>query len=312
MFTKFLTSLVSGTLLLSSAVVAGPIPAEPERINPTWSRVDGFGEYGDSSVGAGTAGNCGAVQLTGITYGNDATNLLGSDSYNATKCMKFAGNDDNINATVNRGWFEDGLLNGDASNGKNAEYFFDGLEFIRTTELQNLKDPSQFVDPGWIDLAWGQNTTTDDYGTIGGQIDIEDYITFSMACDAVGSQSCTAGTWSLITDASVIGVLGSNVFDHLAIILKAGNQNSDGGWVVYDFNFNAIFADLANPNLSLAKNYNLSGSWNTSDMDWHGLSHFSVSARDPADPPRDIPTPAALTLFALGLALLGARLSHRR
>jgi len=311
MFTKLLKTVVTGSLLCSSVVMAGPV-FEPVRSDPLWSRLDGFAEYGDSLVGKGTAGNCGAVQLTGITYGNDATNLLGS-SYNATKCMKFAGNEDNINADVNRGWFEDGLLNGDASNGSKAKYFFDGLEFIRSSELQNLQDPLKYEDPGWIDLAWGQNAKTDDYGFIGGVIDIDDYIDFTMTCLAGTPQNCTAGTWLLTTDPSVIGVLGSNVFDHLAIILKAANENAgDGGWVVYDFNFNAIFANEGSADLSLSKNYNLSGSWDMTDLGGHALSHFSVAARDPADPPRDIPAPAPFTLFVLGLTLLAGRLSYRR
>ena len=88
------------------ALMAGA-SANASLVDPDWVRVGQFGDYGDSRNVIGN-GNCNAVSLTKITYLDDTTNLLGGNTFNSTKCMKFKGNEDNINPNTNLGWLEMG------------------------------------------------------------------------------------------------------------------------------------------------------------------------------------------------------------
>lgn len=347
MFTKFLRTAVAGSFLLSAG-------ANAALIAPEWSKLDQFDEYGEAPTPLTNTtkalGNCDAVKLNKITYKGENSNLLvdqlnNPKIFNSTKCIKHGGNNDPFTSDPNLGWEFDGLLNGDTHQG---DSYFTGLEFITSAELQALKNPLLKVDPGWIDLARGQNAGAPTYNFIdpdgpNNTINIGDFIDFKMTCTNGTVGECKGGSWELITKDGIIDIvkkyLGNNVFDHLAIILKAGNENSgggnpnddkgegkgkdkdnnseatevdtSGGWVVYDFNFNAIFMALQNPNLVLTKNFNLYGTWDTSDLGNKSLSHYGVAARDPADQ-RNVSAPAALSLFGLGLVLLGFRMKLRR
>lgn len=98
-------------------------------------------------------------------------------------------------------------------------------------------------------------------------------------------------------------VLGDrNAFDHLALILKAGN-----GYVVYDFDFNILAPQFLGAEFNYETPYTFSGSWSTADLGNKGLSHLSVWARDPIPEPgesNEAPAPASLALLGIGLSAL--------
>jgi len=266
--------------------------------------------------------NCGGVTLNSITTLTDQnTNLLGGSVYNASQCIGFIGygekrdkvqfNDGpwHVSGTTNIGYLGDGMLNGQAVNGKQ---YFDGSEFITVPDdLQALKKPNEKVDPGWIHLLSFDPVRNPvyDYSIAGlglaNQIDISSLLTFSLDCDGVLAD-CKAGSWKLETKpdtiADVVKLLGPATFDHLAFSIKAANS-----FVVYDFNFKSIFAaEQAEGNNSLNFNtpYILSGRFDTSfDLAGKGVSHMHVLARDPQDF-NQVSTPASFTLFGLVLLLM--------
>lgn len=287
---------------------------------PSWTYWDTTSLVGQPEYGnAATQGNCSAVRLGAVTVGTSTTNLLQqSGGYDATKCMGFDGNEGPYQYDTNIGQYQDGLLNGEAHQGVS---FFNGLEFIAPSELQILGPNGDLSrnDPGWIQLVNFNNDLSDpSYKTAGSganQIDISELLNFSMTCLSGTIDSCTAGTWQLNTFDNIIldvkELLGESTFDHLAIVLKASNAIA-----VYDFNFNAIFANefvQHNNVFSLNQNYNLSGTWDTTGLGVkkdgsakHAISHMSVAARDPQD--REVVSaPATIALFGMGLLMLSLR-----
>ncbi len=260
--------------------------------------------------------NCSAVTLTSIaTLNSPGTNLL-SQSYNSSQCIGFIGdppvtyNDDPMNhPNPNIGYLGDGLLNGELD--KDDNQFFTGSEFIGPGDYQDLKTEGDFVDPGWIHLShFDAGTKQWTYSTAGtglanGPINIADLLTFSIDCTNGNLGECKAGTWKLTTKTDIIqqvvALLGPATFDHLAFSIKAGPS-----FVVYDFNFKAIFGAENNPLLNFSTPYILSGGFNTSDMGNKGVSHFNVYARDPQDLNR-IPAPATMLMLGLGLVFLSTK-----
>ena len=135
-------------------------------------------------------------------------------------------------------------------------------------------------------------------------LDIGDLLTLDLTCTSGNLSDCSAVNWVLTTQLGIIGdvqqLLGPATFDHLAFSIKAGNQNSGGGFAVYDFNFKTIFASENNPLLNFNTPYKLGGTLNTEDFGNKGISHLNVWARDPADNSTQIPEPLSIFLFAIG------------
>ncbi|MBA6411971.1 PEP-CTERM sorting domain-containing protein [Parahaliea sp. F7430] len=118
-----------------------------------------------------------------------------------------------------------------------------------------------------------------------------------------------AGTWSLKVDPDFVTLgqqrLGLDAFDHLAFVVKQGNKSGKHGpegFAVYDFNFQQ-FIDQNILDQSTA--YNFYGSFDLTGIHGTGFSHVSVWARDPVTTATNVPAPATLALFALGLFGLG-------
>lgn len=284
--------------------------------------------------------NCGAVQLTSVATSEFGANLLTkASSYNATQCKGYAGANDSgqYGYDYNIGQYADGLLNGESTN-QNGQ-LFTGYEFLSGVVGNKAGwvdvDKDGDLDPGWIGLAKQDGSNAVSYNTVAGNstqafvLDnpatsiVETYQLFKF--ELTGANSST-GTWKLTTYAAAIqavkSILGENYFDHLAIVLKSGNIDagpdktkgkpadqggSNSSFMVYDFNFNDIFG-ASKENLSLAQNYTLAGTWNTSDFGNKALSHISIAAHDPhLTPTTDVPAPSTLALFGLSLLGLGVR-----
>lgn len=148
--------------------------------------------------------------------------------------------------------------------------------------------------------------------------DISKVLTFTMSCDN-GTSTCTKGLWSLVLADDIIETLQTTLlnrsfFDHLAFVVKAGSGNEgkegkEGGWAVYDFDFNALFEQTGGTLFSLQQPYSFTGTWDMKDFGDKQISHMSLWARDPLTASA-VPTPATLSL--LGVALFAAGLASRR
>lgn len=250
-------------------------------------------------------------------------NLL-STSYDATTCVGiYPGNDDAgglSSPSVNIGQAGDGLFNG--------EDIFNGEEFVDPSEFQAFDPDGIKDDPGWIHLAHfdSENNTEGNitYSTIGPSplndpsltLDVGDLLTLTLSCTAAGENltDCSSIDWLLTTNLDIIGnvqaLLGPATFDHLAFSVKAGNENSGGGFAVYDFNFKTIYAAENDPALNALTPYQLGGSLNTADFGSKGISHLNVWARDPTSDTTEIPEPSTLALFVLAM-LLGKNIRRK-
>lgn len=245
---------------------------------------------------------------------SDGNNVIWTGSKDATSCAGlFPGNDDQgglSNPNPNIGHENDGLLNGE--NG-----VLDPLTFIDSSDLQDLDNDGIFSDPGWVHLANIQQTGTNtdysgnavNYSKLGGDsgLELADFLDIRFNCD---STECTAGTWSLETLPGIFeevqAILGENSFDHLAFALKAGNEQSGGGWAVYDFDFTELAPDLGDFNFVTP--YYFEGTWNMDDFGYKKpkqFSHINVWARDPSNSSK-VPLPATLLLLLPGLIALRA------
>lgn len=241
-----------------------------------------------------------SFQITSAYPSGNPSGLVdySSNPISATSCYGvMSENDDKVkdlNPHLNLGYLGDGLLNGGIT--QDAIQYVSPTQFFTTPkdQLLALRDPNVAEDPGWIELGMLDGDTWKfDYSDV--PVKIEDLITFIFKKD---------GTWSLAVNPSIKTLL-SNVnglnrsnFDHLAFAVKAGNQNSDAGWAIYDFNFNAITGfDLSIP-------YTFEGMWNMDDFDGKTISHMSLWARDPITD-NNVPLPGTLFLMGIGLLALG-------
>ena len=270
--------------------------------------------FAEFMANPGTCNTANASLTTVASIASPGTNLL-TTSYDATSCVGvYPGNDDAhgwSSPDVNIGQAGDGLLNG--------EGIFNGEEFVDPSDFQILDTDGVRNDPGWIHLAHfdAENNAAGNvsYSTVGPAplngtgltLQVSDLLTFSLSCTGSGQSltNCSAIDWLLTTKLDIISdvqeLLGPSTFDHLAFSVKAGNQNSGGGFAVYDFNFKTIFAAENNPLLNFNTPYQLGGTLNTADLGGKDISHLNVWARDPVDSSDRVPEPSTLLLFALAM-----------
>lgn len=258
-----------------------------------------------------------SVQNILVPSGNPSGVNLLSTSYHATACAGiYPGNDDAgslSSPNPNIGQAGDGILNG--------EDILNGMEFIEPGDLQALDLDGIKNDPGWIHLAHFDAENNDvgfiNYSDVGPSplndpfltLDVADLLTLSLTCNSGSLSGCSNISWTLTPKLDIIDtvqeLLGPANFDHLAFSVKAGNQNSGGGFAVYDFNFNTIFASENNPQLNLNTAYHLEGTLNTVDFGGKDISHLNVWARDPIDNTTRVPEPTSLVIFAIALLIGG-------
>ncbi|WP_206483063.1 PEP-CTERM sorting domain-containing protein [Thalassotalea sp. G2M2-11] len=317
---KYLSQKFIGIVILSifSVVTHAGIITNTATCTTTSATLDSI-YISDLDISAGTGG---AVE----------PNLLQNGPYDASSCIGlFNGNDAQVPPLDNNiGEYGDGLLNGaEFTSGPYAGNQLSGLEFINASDLQDIDGDGNATDPGWIHLGdFDAEDTEASYSSITSYdqtmtLNLSEVLQLSFSCedgDGGGLNDCTSLSWTLATDVDIVetvqDIIGKSTFDHLAFSVKSGNENSDGGWAIYDFNFKDIFQneiDNGNPTFDSPSAFTtafvLGGTLDLgSDFGGKGFSHLAVWARDPADTPTDVPEPS--TLGILGLALLALRFKN--
>lgn len=268
------------------------------------------------------------MQITSVTKQDGSFSADFDPGLNATACLgSYRGNDSVNELTTkygtNLGLKDVGFLN-------NTSYFPDYGAFVDESDLQDLKTPGEFVDPGWIFVGkkdFGNNgaVTKNTRGTISKTIDNKEYsytfaedlfsISFGNPELCIKASSC--GTWSYTppkkNPETLMKILGANkFFDQAAVVFKSGTQ-----YAIYNFRL----SDLGLPPVLGTEdaNYAFSGIWNMYKTLTHGkdgkqppgLSHVSLWLRDPSFvPTQQVPEPTSLLMFALGV--LGLRFVGRK
>lgn len=251
-----------------------------------------------------------SVTITSMYSSITGTQVLPTGaSVPSTKCFGVIAGNDAQNGTdspsPNLGYLGDGLLNGGYL--KDGYYVDPGFFLTDGSTLQPLKDPNLAVDPGWIMLGKMESqlgqmdgyTVTNSFGTL----DLDSVLTFTMN---------TNGTWSLQTKPNIVALLDAaglfdrSYFDQLAFVFKAGSggKDKDGGWAIYDFNFNKLLTQLPPGSFDLTQPYSFTGTWNMDDFGGKEISHMSLWARDPLST-QDVPLPGTVLLLGIGMLALG-------
>lgn len=272
--------------------------------------------------------DCDAVKLTSVTT-NSGFNvpIPAGLPLNAAQCYEtIDGNDTSSTispvSTTNLGWKNDGYLN----------TAYDGLwgetgAFTTAAELQDLKTPGVFVDPGWIYMGKSTANTfvggTSSNGTTSYTY-INTLFTLKNCRDADGvlDADCNGtglvkGEWQLKppanNPAALLELLGSNrFFDAIALVFKSGNTHA-----IYNFSVNQLGLPIGIG--TSYENLVFGGVWDMTDVlrtggkdglkNPAGLSHISVWGRDPSggEPPTVVSAPGSLGLLGIALLLLVRR-----
>lgn len=248
-----------------------------------------------------------AVTLTQIeTSAAPVSVLYGSPApaIPSTTCYVSSGNDTgNLNPDANIGQAGDGLLNGEGG--------FDPTVLVPTSYYLDIDGNGSYLDPGWIRLGGAEAGGAVDYQSVTNLNGIKKQTSDFLTLGYTQGDNKKSGTWSLDTKVNSVELvqdfLGRSTFDHLAVILKAGNN-----YAIYDFDFNLMTLPLG---FNFLTAYSFDGTWATTDLINNGgnqaeLSHISFWARDPSSPANQVPEPATLVL--IGVGLLGLGFSRRR
>lgn len=292
---------VSATFLLSGSALAGPCTFGSSVLITGMMPAAGVNVATPASINPG-------IQSTSC-YGVNTGNNVAAESDLQDQYGNF-----NIGAD------EAGLLNGGSPGGTTYfdPYYLPGLDNLShnwNTAIygSNVSTATQSTltqvnadgtpDPGWVYI--GKNGSESTIQKNGNSLNLTNVLDFTFT--GLGG---TSGTWGLNLDANIVqevqSILGASVFDHLAFLVKAGNN-----YAIYDFDFTVIA-----PNLNLSVPNSFTGTWSTTDFrnqnnNMQGISDFSVWARDPFSEESQIPEPGSLALTGIALFGLGA-LRRRR
>lgn len=112
------------------------------------------------------------------------------------------------------------------------------------------------------------------------------------------------GDWAWTPPATnpqdLLDLLAGLFFDQVAIIFKSGKQ-----FAMYNFDIGDLGLD---PVLAGDFNFAFTGTWDMSNtLGKHGLSNYTLWARDPTIEPTDVPEPSILALFSLLVLLIAFR-----
>ncbi|WP_281559266.1 PEP-CTERM sorting domain-containing protein [Thalassomonas sp. RHCl1] len=253
--------------------------------------------------------NVADVQLNSIQLldGSPVVNVPPIDS---SECYgAFRGNNSLFTkpSNGNLGYDDDGWLNSESP-------FWSGPgAFIENADLLDLDGEGDVDDPGWIYLGKDEGagfkgetstdgvdsyTFIDDLLTMSNCLDKDDNSTNCVGGDAV------KGDWAWTPPATnpqaLLDLLGGLFFDQVAIIFKSGKQ-----FAMYDFDIGDLGLD---PVLAGDFNFAFTGTWDMSNtLGKHGLSNYTLWARDPTIETTDIPEPSTLALFSLFILLIALR-----
>lgn len=263
--------------------------------------------------------NCPAVKLTNVQT-NSGVNipLPVSLPVNSAFCYESVSGNDSVNvSSTNLGYKNDGYLN-TSQNGLWGEYG----AFTRQDELQDLKTPGVFVDPGWV--YFGKNTSgvftpgtsskgNDSYTYTPDLFTLSNCLNKNGVLDLLCSGAdLVKGEWQLKppvnNPAALLKLLGADrFFDSIAIIFKSGNEHA-----IYNFNVSQL--GLQSGIGTTSQNFVFKGQWDMSNVLLTGrnnvaagLSHVSIWGRDPQAEPATVSTSGAWLLLSAGLGLLVSR-----